>query len=278
MCARAFPKADSAPAVLTEASRPLLRFQAGFGLTSDGGLFELNDTQYQLKGIDPSILKAVVARLDGRRSLADIASDGSISIILVLAIVQKLADLGLVVDLRNAPGGDIPPGRLSAMCRQLFPRWKERLFSHRLWQMLATGEAAPSQFAGWLLESYHFIEGVNVRLPMVIAECADVRVRHHFVRHYGEEYDHHHFFMQSLNALGVDSRTVQASRPLPGTLAVLNWMRYCGRQDPLYYAACSGFLESTGASVAITIITDPSALFDPSPVLLSLPRSSSCLR
>jgi len=232
---------------VTEASMPLLHFHAGFGLVNDHGLFELDDTQYQLRGVALSSLQAVVARLEGRRSVADISRDAAITLPLVLTIVQQLMDLALVVDLCNAPSGDVTPAQWTTICRQLFPRWKEHVFSHPLWQMLATGEASSSQFAGWLLESYHFIEGVNVRLPMVIAECADVRVRHHFVRHYTEEYDHHHFFMQALNALGIDSTAVQASRPLPGTLAVLNWMRYCGRQDPLYYAACSGFLESTGS-------------------------------
>ena len=45
------------------------------------------------------------------------------------------------------------------------------------------------------------------------------------------------------------ARAIEAileSRPLAGTLAVLHFMRDAARKDPLCYAACSAFLESTG--------------------------------
>jgi thiaminase len=152
----------------------------------------------------------------------------------------------LAVELTGTLDADLPHEKFSAVCRRHFPVWKERLFSHPLWQRLGTGEASRVQFLGWLIESYHFIEGVNDRLALAVAECYDHRVRPLFARHYTEEYDHGHFFVKSLAALGYDEPTVSSARPLPSTLAILNFMRQCARRDLLQYAVCSGFLESTG--------------------------------
>jgi pyrroloquinoline quinone (PQQ) biosynthesis protein C len=52
--------------------------------------------------------------------------------------------------------------------------------------------------------------------------------------------------MKALNVMGMSEPEVLATRPLPGTVAVLDHMRRAARTDPLEYAACSGFLESTG--------------------------------
>jgi pyrroloquinoline quinone (PQQ) biosynthesis protein C len=139
----------------------------------------------------------------------------------------------------------VTPDTFAETCRCVFPQWKERLFSHPLWTSLAEGSAPRDVFLGWLIESYHFIEGVTIRLPMCIAACTDASARAVFVRHFAEEYDHRHFFLSALQAAGLGDEAARR-RPLPGTLAVLNCMREAARHDYLAYAACSGFLESTG--------------------------------
>ena len=52
--------------------------------------------------------------------------------------------------------------------------------------------------------------------------------------------------MKGLRCFGFEEDFVITALPLPGTLAVVNCMREAARRDPLHYAACSGFLESTG--------------------------------
>jgi hypothetical protein len=140
----------------------------------------------------------------------------------------------------------VPAKTLAGCCRAAFPNWKARLFAHPLWQGLVEGTLPREIFLGWLIESYHFIDGVSLRLPMMISRSADWRIRRHFVRHFSEEYDHRHFFLTSLAAAGFDLPDVINRPPLPGTAAVLNCMREAARRDPLAYAACSAFLESTG--------------------------------
>ena len=226
---------------------PLLRFDAVVDVAGDAATIELEDSVLALRGIAPDLARAFLASCDGHTSIPEVARRTGFSHSAAESLVAQLVEAGAVAAVTAGRHDLVEPATLIGVCRRLFPRWKERVFGHTLWTSLRDGLASRALFTGWLLESYHFIEGVTFRLPSVIAACADPRVRRHFVRHFAEEYDHHRFFMASLTALGIAPDTVRRARPLPGTQAVLNWMRACGRRDPLAYAACSGFLEATGS-------------------------------
>jgi len=233
---------------LTTFTYPVLRGDVQFSLdeTTGDAVFLRDEAEYCFGGISGETVCRVVARLDGNQTSMAIADKLGLPQKTVDALCERLMEFDLAVSLE--PSNDtITPQKFSSICRHYFPRWKNRLFSHPLWQQLVTGEATRSQFIGWLLESYHFIEGVNERLTLAVAECYDLRVRPLFAHHFVEEYDHGDFFINALNALGFDEPTINSSRPLPSTLAIQNFMRQCARRDPLQYAVCSGFLESTGA-------------------------------
>jgi hypothetical protein len=235
-------------AVSTLASYPALRGDVQFSIdeTTGDAVFVRDEAEYRFSGISGETVCLVIARLDGHNTPVAIADELRLPQKTVEAVVERLMHFDLAVSLE--PSNDtISPQNFCSICRHYFPHWKNRLFSHTLWQQLATGEATRAQFIGWLLESYHFIEGVNDRLALAVAECYDLRIRPIFAHHYVEEYDHSKFFVDALNALGFDERTIISSRPLPSTLAILNFMRQCARRDSLQYAVCSGFLESTGA-------------------------------
>jgi len=154
------------------------------------------------------------------------------------------------------------------LARGIFPEWKRKVFSHPLWRGLSTGELPRKVFVGWTLEHFHFIEGVTLRMPPAIAACRHRGVRQILSRHFREEYDHYRFFIDSLKKLGLDEDRVRASRPLPGTRAVLTWMRAAGERSWLSYACCSGFLESTGADrrVARAFLDSLRKHYDPTKV------------
>jgi pyrroloquinoline quinone (PQQ) biosynthesis protein C len=229
-----------------EACLPALRWDACLDVEQDNPVFKFEDNIVELEGVRSEPVLQVATMLDGRTPINVIAEQTSIDRQLVIAIIKALMSAGVVVDCGVEQESDIAPEFFAAACRRLYAVWKNRLFSHPLWETLRIGKATQSQFAGWLIESYHFIEGVNDRLALNIAECADSKVKPLFIRHYIEEYDHSHFFITALGALGYDARLVESTRPLPATLAVLNHMRHCARRGPLEYAVCSGFLESTG--------------------------------
>jgi hypothetical protein len=226
---------------------PALRWDVAFRLRHDGtGVFSDADAEYEFGGVSGYFLRNFAAYLDGRHSRSSAARALGASEALITNVAGLLVRHDLAVELTEALDEDISHEKFSAVCRRHFPVWKERLFGHQLWQRLCAGEASRPQFLGWLIESYHFIEGVNDRLALAVSECYDHRVRPLFARHFTEEYDHGHFFAKALAAFGYDERTVSSARPLPSTLAILHFMRQCARRDPLHYAVCSGFLESTG--------------------------------
>lgn len=214
--------------------------------SKDDSVLEFDDCTYAFAGLAPGVLHAVVAECDGSKTVGEVAAACGLPDSVVSAVTQHLISLGLAVDVRCSADVTVSPARFASACRHLYVPWKQRLFSHPLWTGLASGCAPSSQFFGWLLESYHFIEGVHDRLALAVAECPDSPVREVFARHYREEYDHSSFFLEALRALGYTREAVTASRPLPGTLAALNFARQRARRDPLQYAVCSGFLESTG--------------------------------
>lgn len=197
-----------------------------------------------IRGLDGQRASATLLAMDGSRTLAEIGEIAGCTTEQLCGALAPLVDAQML-RLHSDPAAPLVAAAFAALCRSAFPDWKNRLFLHPLWRSLAEGTASRNVFLGWLVESYHFIEGVTQRLPMCICSCWDPRMRAHFVRHYSEEYDHRRFFLKSLAAAGLDD--VESRTALPGTRAVLTCMREAARRDPLAYAACSAFLESTGA-------------------------------
>lgn len=226
--------------------RPALCLGVSVSTVGSEHLLVADDLEICVEGLPDAMARRVVSRFNGRETATSIAAAAGLPVAQVIAIVTRLMAAGVVVDLRGGRELDLTPDAFIALCQRSYSMWKTRLFGHPLWRGLNTGEAAPSQFIGWLLESYHFAEGVNLRLPLAIAHCHQREIRDLLSQHYAEEYDHERFFLSALAELGVEPEIVIAARPLPGTRAILNHMRDCARTDPLHYAVCGGFLEATG--------------------------------
>jgi pyrroloquinoline quinone (PQQ) biosynthesis protein C len=237
--ARRSPDADAAAT---------LRRGVVFSVREETGVLELNNKKYHFGGVPPRALFEVLTRLDGRRSPAEVAARAGLEVELVRDIVGELFKHNLAIDFGGLPDEPITPPSFVALCRGLFPAWKQQLGAHPLCRLLAGGQAGRAQFMGWLMENHHFIEGIHDRLALAISECHDRGLLPLLAQHYAEEHDHSYFYMASLNHLGVDAPTVLAARPLPGTRAVLNFMRQCARRDPLQYGVCTAFFESSGGT------------------------------
>lgn len=223
---------------------PLLRWDLKFITSDNVPIVESGENEYRFAGISADDFFRIIKLINGIRSVEDICKGVSCSA--AAALVRKLMELNLAIDSSIAVAPLMCGNDFAKHCRALFSGMRSRLFGHELWRSLTSGEATEAQFAGWIIESYHFIQGVNDRLPLAIAECSEVNARRFFARHLIEEYDHSKFFVASLEALGIDRQSLLDSKPIPGTLAVLNFMRQCAREDSLHYAVCSGLLESTG--------------------------------
>jgi len=210
---------------------------------------ETFDEAFEIAGPgDPAAVHRALSEMYGDTPVPALAAASGLAPDDLSAICDALARHGVLAYAGPADDESAPVDRdaFVAACTERFSAWKQRVFSAPLWTALADGTASRPLFLGWLIENYHLIEAATIRLPVAIAACAEPAVKRHFMKHFREEYDHHHFFRESLRAAGLDVAAVAASRPLPGTAAVVHHMRACARRDSLSYAACSGFLESTG--------------------------------
>lgn len=227
---------------------PILHWTAHVTREDDAVIVEAEDQDFDLRFETraPERVHALLSLFDGWRSLPDAAARAGVPEDVARACADQLVESGLAVAARDAASQYVAPAEFAALCRRIYPGLKQKLFGHALWKGLTSGEASHAVFMGWLIENYHFIHGVNDRLALAASACNVAELRHYFVKHYVEEWDHYQFFIEALQLLGVSAAEVRATRPLPGTIAALNHMRRCARRDPLEYAACSGFLESTG--------------------------------
>ena len=225
---------------------PIIPFDLTVCEMENGIFIDKEGVRTTIDGIDKSQFKNFLYSMDGKKNLKELAQKHKIHPEDALNLVSSLSEAKFLNLRSTRVDKVIDPQSFAKICRKLYPKWKEELFSTPFWEKLMSGKANRTELVGWLLENYHFIEGATVRLSMVVSTCRNERIREHFAQHFIEEYDHHKFFMRSLNILGISKEMVKAHRPLPSTLAILGHMRECGKRDAISYATCSAFLESTG--------------------------------
>lgn len=108
-----------------------------------------------------------------------------------------------------------------------------------------SGKGSARLFTGWLIELYHYTKNANRHMPLSCAHAHEKPIKQLRAKHYAEEWNHYHYFMKSLKALGYAEPDIASSVPLPMTLALSNFMRQAAREDILAYSICSAVLEGT---------------------------------
>lgn len=218
--------------------RPLLAVQFDQGTL----LVEDEEELFRFTGVEANRALRIINRIDGFRSRTDLLAVGDHC---DSTFLDLLIDSGLVV--ARPALGYYDSGAVARALKTAYRSWNQRLFSHPLWLAIVNGVASEVLIVGWVLETYHFIRGASARLPLAIAQCSAGRQRDILAQHFSEEYDHDDLFLESLATLGIAESAARAASPLPGTAAVIDWMRAAARRDVLAYAGCSGLLESTGS-------------------------------
>lgn len=236
----------SLPLSRADVETPLLRWDLRNVSNEHEAILQLEEDRFTFSSLEPHELTRIVKAVNGRSTPKDIAEATGLELDLVSQVLTIFYETGIAKNLGQVQDDKIDCEHFIRVCRDIFPIWKQRLFSHPLWADLTSGKAPMHLFLGWLLEHYHYIEGANDRMSVAVAECNDIKIRYHIAHHYSEEYDHGKFLLKCLRNFGFDETTVLNSRPVPGTISLLNFMRRTGRQDGLNYAICSGFLESSG--------------------------------
>lgn len=123
--------------------------------------------------------------------------------------------------------------------------WLTEAFSHPFWERMMSGKGSARLFTGWLIELYHYTKNANRHMPLSAAHAHEKPIKQLRAKHYAEEWNHYHYFMKSLKALGYTEPQIADSVALPMTLALSNFMRQAARHDILAYSICSAVLEGT---------------------------------
>ena len=128
---------------------------------------------------------------------------------------------------------------------KVLPSWLAQGFSHPFWDRMTSGRGSAALFTGWLIELYHYTKNANRHMPLSCAYALEKPIKQARARHYAEEWNHYHYFLKALRALGFESAAIADSVPLPMTLALSSFMRQAAREDVLAYSICSAVLEGT---------------------------------
>jgi len=178
------------------------------------------------------------------RGVADLSRELGIDEAKVPKLVDTLEKSGLLYRLDEAPktmtGLEFHAGFSSVL-----NSWLTEAFAHPFWERMMSGKGSARLFTGWLIELYHYTKNANRHMPLSAAHAHDKPIKQLRAKHYAEEWNHFHYFMKSLKALGYKEAEIAESVPLPMTLALSNFMRQAARQDTLAYSICSAVLEGT---------------------------------
>lgn len=158
--------------------------------------------------------------------------------------IDTLVKAGLLYRLDDMPK-TMSGGEFHARFNSVLTSWLSEAFAHPFWDRMMSGKGSARLFTGWLIELYHYTKNANRHMPLSCARSHEKPIKQLRAKHYAEEWNHYHYFMKSLKALGYAEATIADSVPLPMTLALSNFMRQAAREDILAYSICSAVLEGT---------------------------------
>ena len=217
-----------------------------YEITSSGGRVELrlSDRIVELGDDEYGWYRKVSEWLPSVRGVADLSRDLGLDEAKVPRFIDTLEKSGLLYRVDGAP--ERTTGlELHARFSAVLDSWLSEAFAHPFWERMMSGKGSARLFTGWLIELYHYTKNANRHMPLSCAHAHEKPIKQLRAKHYAEEWNHYHYFMKSLKALGYTEPQIAESVPLPMTLALSNFMRQAAREDILSYSICSAVLEGT---------------------------------
>jgi pyrroloquinoline quinone (PQQ) biosynthesis protein C len=212
---------------------------------TDGGVeLRLSDRIVELGKQEYGWYQKVAEWLPSVRGVADLSRDLGMDEAKVPKFLEALAHSGLLLETGSGP--QMMTGlEFHARFSSILGSWLSEAFSHPFWERMMSGKGSARLFTGWLIELYHYTKNANRHMPLSCACAHEKPIKQLRAKHYAEEWNHYHYFMKSLKALGFTEPQIAESVPLPMTLALSNFMRQAAREDILAYSICSAVLEGT---------------------------------
>jgi thiaminase len=210
----------------------------------DGVSVRLSDREVQLGEREFDLFEKVAERVPGVKSERDVAVELGMDEARLGRLLKALEGAGLVYRLDSVPE-TLTGVELHTLFNKVLPSWLDEAFSHPFWERMTSGNGSRRMYSGWLIELYHYTRNANRHMPLSCAHARDKAIKNMRAKHYAEEWNHYHYFLKALKALGFSDQAVVDSVPLPMSLALSNFMRQAAREDILAYSICSAVLEGT---------------------------------
>jgi thiaminase len=204
----------------------------------------LSDREVQLGDKEFGLYEKVAEGVPTVKSQKEIAADVGLDEARLGRLAKALEQAGLLYRQDGVPA-TLSGVDLHTMFNKLLPSWLDEAFSHPFWERMTSGNGSKRMYSGWLIELYHYTRNANRHMPLSCAFNREKAIKNMRAKHYAEEWNHYHYFLKALKALGFSEQSVVDSVPLPMSLALSNFMRQAAREDVLAYSICSAVLEGT---------------------------------
>jgi pyrroloquinoline quinone (PQQ) biosynthesis protein C len=205
----------------------------------------LRDRVIELGTKESEAYAKLVEWLPTHRRVADLVTASGMDEGRLSRLANALADAGLLYRRADLPETVSGKQFYEEHFAPALEAWLSEAFAHPYWERMMSGKGSARLYAGWTMELYHYTKNANRHMPLSCAHARDKAVKLMRAKHYAEEWNHYHYFATSLRALGFTDADIEASVPLPMTLALSNFMRQAAREDILAYSICSAVLEGT---------------------------------
>ena len=217
-----------------------------YGVTScDGAVaFRLQESMIELGAAEADAYTKLAEWLPTTRTIDELRTAVGMEEAKLTRFAARLADAGLLYRKADVPA-ELSGEAFHKAFMELLPSWLSEAFSHPFWEKMMSGRGSKRLYTGWLIELYHYTRNANRHMPLSCAHTREKAIKGLRAKHYAEEWNHYHYFIKSLSALGYPQAAIAESVPLPMTLALSNFMRQAAREDILAYSICSAVLEGT---------------------------------
>jgi pyrroloquinoline quinone (PQQ) biosynthesis protein C len=243
--------ADESPLELLDPRSRLSRSKHARFVEKDGRITEidLGGRKVQLTDGDSERVTALLEQLDQGRTLEETAAQLGWALDETLETVQELYLVAALCLVGDAP----VPGLTFAKHLDFYVKSVQVRMSGSVPSLLEALERAPSRrlLLGALVETFHFVSSAASHLSAILSHATNDNLRMMWSEYLGGEFWHGLWLRQGLRAAGLSDEELDSADPLPGTLGVINCLRWAAQTDPLAYSACLAAGEQEGGPKSI---------------------------
>ena len=177
----------------------------------DGVAVRLSDWQVDLGRPELALYEKVAENIPTVKAQKDVATELGMDEGRLQRLLAALEGAGLLYRADSVPA-TLSGVELHALFNKILPSWLDRGVLAPVLGAHDERQGSARLFTGWLIELYHYTRNANRHMPLSCAHTRDKPIKRLRAKHYAEEWNHYHYFMKSLKALGFTDDERRATR------------------------------------------------------------------